>query len=198
MFKRTITCIAMILSLIVPVALFLEPNNCSASESNTKAELVQISDYKLYDFYSILQMHNIAKQTGLSFSGIKHMSVPAVNYYEPHIVFVNSNDKNGKCVLGLFTNKSGVVSKITINAEYDDVKAINAVARLEYVILGALGIDDMTAREFLSDIWAQQVSTIKIALWNARTNSNIIVEHGPSFSTAALFEIRLTAVNRKY
>ena len=123
MFKRTITCIAMILSLIVPVALFLEPNNCSASESNTKAELVQISDYKLYDFYSILQMHNIAKQTGLSFSGIKHMSVPAGNYYEPHIVFVNSNDKNGKCVLGLFTNKSGVVSKITINAEYDDVKA---------------------------------------------------------------------------
>ena len=77
-------------------------------------------------------------------------------------------------------------------------KAINAVARLEYVILGALGIDDMTAREFLSDIWAQQVSTIKIALWNARTNRNIIVEHGPSFSTAALFEIRLTAVNRKY
>lgn len=197
MYKSFIYIISLVI-IVLNSSVFAMEKGSDSYNNNIKMSLVQISDSNINDFYLNLKLHNLAKKTNLNFSSISQMQVSESSDFEPYIVLVKSNDNTEPCALAIFTNRAGFVSKIMINTDYNSKKAMNTACKLEYVLLGTLGIDDIIARDFIDDIWRNSVPPFKIAVWNERTNRNIIVEHGPSFTSASLFQIRMTAVNRKF
>lgn len=158
-----------------------------------KLFLVQASDYNVYEFFELIKINNRAKNINFTFSNF--IEVPLKNQtYIPYMISVNPNTNLPFCVVTLYTNRSGCVSKMTIDISSDDAKAKQIAYKVEYAILGALGLEDDRIRAFLSDILVMK-TPFKIAIWNYKNNRNIVVQHGLSLTSNQLFEIRITAIN---
>lgn len=157
-------------------------------------ELVQISDYTANEFYQGLKIHNAAKETNLPMSEMIDEIQPN-KPYDIHAIISGKGDD--AVVIGLFTNKSGYVSKITIQGNAYSGIALSTAYKWEYVVLGVLGIDDATDQNFMSFLEGQN-PPFQTAIWNEQSNRNILVEHGPSPTTVNLFYIRLTAYDQTF
>ena len=148
-------------------------------------ELVQISDYTANEFYQGL---NLPMSEMID-------EIQPNKPYDIHAIISGKGDD--AVVIGLFTNKSGYVSKITIQGNAHSGTALSTAYKWEYVVLGVLGIDDATDQDFMSFLEGQN-PPFQTAIWNEQSNRNILVEHGPSPTTVNLFYIRLTAYDQTF
>lgn len=166
------------------------------NENELKVVLVQVTDYTAEKLYKTIKIHNGAKNVNLKINEMKEFKNMG-DLYEPYVILIEGNNSDEKCILTLFTNKMGYVSKITISSSFNDIKSRICSYKTEYVVLGALGIEDSRAKSFMDDIRARDLP-VKLAIWNNWTNRNIAVEHGWAPTTDNIFYIRISAYDKLF
>ncbi len=168
-------------------------NSIYENEKKLEIVLVQLSDFHVEDFFKQLSAINISKGIGLSIKKPMHMSNPEGGY-DTYIVLAGRDDKDG-CIITLYTNKLGFVSKLTIMAQDNLPSAKINAYKIERAVLSLLGLEDSKIEIFMDDILSRDIP-FGIAVWNNWARRNIAVEH--FLSPGGLFNIRITAYDKLF
>lgn len=161
-------------------------------------KLVQVSDRNFEDLYELFLLHNEAKSANLSIEKVTDEPIPG-EVYDGYMLLARRKGISGKhaAVITFYTNKAGPVSKITIMAPMNNKEAKLDAFVSEYVLLGALGIEDSRDKAFMRDILSRPFP-FQIALWDYETGRNIAVRHEPSPTTDTLYYIKITAYDQLF
>lgn len=163
------------------------------NEKKLETALVQLSDFHVEDFSKQLSAINMEKGIGLPIKKPMYMSSPE-GVYDKYIIVAGSDNKDS-CIIALYTNKLGFVSKLTIIAQENlPSSKINAY-KMERAVLSLLGLEDSKIEAFMDDILSRDIP-FGIAVWNNWARRNIAVEH--FVAPGGLFNIRITAYDKLF
>jgi hypothetical protein len=159
-----------------------------------KAQVVQVSDLKVNEFFSDMKIQNIAISTELELSSLQKVQLEG-DLYDVYTFFAKSKAQK-PCIIALFENKAGALSKITISTDKQIPQSINDAFKLEHVILCCLGVSDDEAVSFLGELRNRPFPS-RMAIWAKWSNRNLVVEHMPSPRLSSIYYIRITARDRE-